>query len=110
MAGKFELKRSSDDRHFFNLKAGNGEIILSSQLYVSRDGALKGIASVQGNAPEDERYDRLVATNGEPYFVLKARNGEVIGRSETYSSKSAMENGIDSVKRHAPEAKIVDLT
>jgi uncharacterized protein len=107
MAAKFEIKEGSTGKFRFNLKAGNGEIILSSESYESKAGAEKGVASVKQNAPDDARYERKTASNGEPFFVLKAGNGEPIGRSETYSSKAAMENGIESVKRNAPTAPIV---
>ena len=108
MAGKFELNTSSNGKFFFNLKAGNGEIILSSEMYESKSSAENGIASVKKNAGDDDRYDRKTAANGDPYFVLKAGNGEPIGRSETYSSSAAMENGIDSVKKNAADAQIAE--
>jgi len=108
MAGKFELNTSSNGKFFFNLKAGNGETILSSEMYESKSGAENGIASVKTNSGNDDRYDRKTAANGQPYFVLKAGNGEPIGRSESYSSNSAMENGIESVKKNAPDAAIVE--
>lgn len=110
MAAKFEVKKGSSGKYRFNLKAGNGEIILSSESYEQKQGALGGIESVKKNAPDDGRYERKTASNGQPFFVLKAANGEPIGRSETYSSKSAMENGIESVKKNAPSAEIEDLT
>jgi len=110
MAAKFEVKKSDSEKYRFNLKAGNGEIILSSESYEQKQGALSGIESVKKNAPDDARYERKEASNGEPFFVLKAANGEPIGRSETYSSKAAMENGIESVKKNAPGAEIADLT
>lgn len=53
MAGKFEIKKSSDNQYRINLKAGNGEIILSSELYKAKSGAEQGIASVKTNAPID---------------------------------------------------------
>ena len=90
--------------------AGNGETILISETYSTKQGAKNGIESVKTNAPNDSRYERKVASNGQPYFVLKAGNGERIGKSETYSSNSAMENGITSVKTNAPTATVVDLT
>jgi uncharacterized protein YegP (UPF0339 family) len=110
MAAKFELRKGSSGKYRFNLKAGNGEIILSSETYESKQGAEKGVESVKTNAPNDSRYERRTASNGQPYFVLKAANGEPIGRSETYSSTSAMEGGIESVKRNAPTATVEDLT
>jgi uncharacterized protein len=77
------------------LKAGNGEIILTSEAYESKQGAGKGVESVRKNAPEDKHYEQKTTKNGEPYFILKAGNGEPLGRSETYSPTSAMENGIE---------------
>lgn len=109
MAGKFELKTASNGKFHFNLKAGNGQIILSSEMYETKAAAQNGIASVQKNATEEGRYERRKAANGDPFFVLKAGNGEQIGRSETYSSDSAMENGIDSVKTNAPGATIEEV-
>jgi uncharacterized protein YegP (UPF0339 family) len=110
MAAKFEIKQGSTGQYCFNLKAGNGEIILSSETYQTKQGAKTGIESVKTNAPNDARYERKTASNNQPYFVLKAANGEIIGRSETYSSNSAMENGIESVKKNAPTAPVEDLT
>lgn len=108
MAGVFELKATKDSQFMFNLLAGNGQVILTSESYTARESALNGIASVQKNAGDDGRYERLEAKNGDPYFVLKAANGQVIGKSEIYSSKAAMENGIASVKSNAPGATIKD--
>jgi uncharacterized protein YegP (UPF0339 family) len=110
MASKFEIKKGTSGQYRFNLKAGNGEIILTSEQYQSKQGAENGIESVKTNAPIDARYERKTATNGQPYFVLKAVNGEPIGRSETYSSTSAMEGGIESVKKNAPNADTEDLS
>jgi uncharacterized protein YegP (UPF0339 family) len=109
MAGKFELKTAANGQFHFNLKAGNGEVILSSELYTTKSGAENGIESVRNNAPEDSRYERKSSTSGQPYFILKAANGEPIGKSEMYSSTTAMENGIASVKTNAPAASVVDL-
>jgi uncharacterized protein YegP (UPF0339 family) len=106
MAGKFELKTAANGKFHFNLKAGNGQIILSSEMYDTKVAAENGIASVTKNAGEEARYERRKAANGIPFFVLKAGNGEVIGRSEMYSSDAAMETGIESVKTNAPGAKI----
>ena len=107
MAGWYELKRSGD-QFMFNLKAGNGETILTSERYTSKSAAQGGIASVQKNSPDDARYERKTSKSDEPYFVLKAANHEVIGRSEMYSSKSAMENGIASVKTNGPTTDVRD--
>lgn len=110
MAGKFVLTTTKDGQYMFNLKAANGQVILTSERYQTKGGALSGIESVRKNAPLDERYERRTASNGEPYFVLKAANHQEIGRSEMYSSEAAMENGIASVKKNAPEATLDDQT
>lgn len=110
MAGKFVLSKSNGGQFYFNLKAGNGEIILTSETYTSKQGATNGIESVRANAPLDERYERKTASDGSPYFILKAANGETLGRSEMYSSTAARDNGIASVKANAPSASVEDLT
>lgn len=110
MAAKYELKKSSNGQFMFNLKAANGEVILTSELYVEKSSAKQGIESVKKNAIEDDRYERKKSKSDQPYFVLKAANGEVIGKSEMYSSDSAMEGGIASVKKNAPADSVDDTT
>jgi len=106
MAGKFVLKTAKNGQYVFNLKAGNGEIILTSEMYTTKAAAQNGIDSVRKNAPADDRYERKEAKNGQFYFTLKAANHQVIGKSEMYKAKASMENGIASVMKNAPDAKI----
>ena len=110
MAGKFELKKSKGGQFMFSLKAVNGKIILTSELYKAKADAKGGIESVKKNAVNDAGYERKTSSKNEPYFVLKAVNGQIIGRSEMYSSASTMENGIKSVKANAPDAVVKDMT
>ncbi|MHC5115324.1 MAG: YegP family protein [Planctomycetota bacterium] len=110
MAGTFEITTTDDGQFMFNLKAANGEVILTSQAYSAKASAQDGIESVHTNASADERYDRLQSTDGKPYFVLKAANGLAIGTSQMYSSVSAMEHGIDSAKENGPTAAVTDLS
>ena len=110
MAAKFDLKRGINEQYMFNLKAANGEVILTSELYNEKPGAVHGIESVKVYAIEDGHFERKRAKSGEPFFVLKASNGEIIGKSEMYSSSWAMERGIRSVKRNAPAARVHDLS
>ncbi len=110
MAGTFELKTTSNGKYLFNLKAGNGQVILTSETYEQKASALNGIESVRKNAATDANFDRRTAKNGEPYFVLLAGNKQEIGRSEMYSGTGALENGIASVKTNAPAAKVDDTT
>tara|TARA_R110000850_G_scaffold76924_7_gene166729 strand:- start:157 stop:486 length:330 start_codon:yes stop_codon:yes gene_type:complete len=108
--GKFEIYNDKRGEFRFRLKAGNGQNILASEGYSAKSGCTNGIESVRKNAPDDSRYERLESKNGSPYFNLKASNGQIIGTSEMYSSTSAMENGISSVKTNAPSASVEDLT
>ena len=108
MSAKFVITKSKNDKFLFNLKAGNGEVILSSQMYDAKASATSGVESVKTNAALDERYERKASAKGQPFFNLKAANGQVVGHSEMYSSTSAMEGGIASVKKNAPSAVIDD--
>jgi uncharacterized protein YegP (UPF0339 family) len=110
VAGKFELKKTANGKFMFNLKSGNGQVILTSQMYERKEDAMSGIKSVQANAAQDARFERKVSSNREPFFALLAGNGQQIGKSETYSSASAMENGVESVKNNAPGAAVEDAT
>lgn len=105
---KFELKKSKNDKYFFNLLADNGQIVLTSEMYESKASAQNGIESVKKNAPDDGRYARLSAKDGSPYFTLKAGNGQVIGQSQMYSGEKARDDGIASVKAGAPQAAVDD--
>ncbi len=111
MAAKFEIKKSKDGKSFhFSLKSANGQIVLSSETYESKKNAEKGIASIKKNAANDKRYEQRKGKNDKPYFVLKANNGEVIGRSQMYASDKGVQKGIASVKKNAPDARVIDLT
>jgi uncharacterized protein YegP (UPF0339 family) len=96
----FNVFRGADDDYYFNLRAANHEIILASEGYSSRSSALNGVLSVMDNGELRTRYELREAVNGEPYFVLKARNGRVIGRSETYSTRYSADRGIVAVMRN----------
>jgi uncharacterized protein YegP (UPF0339 family) len=82
---------------------------MSSQSYASRADVLAGIASVQKHSPEDSNFERRDSSKGEPYFVLKARNGEVIGQSEMYFSTVARDNGIVSVQKNGPSTVVKEI-
>ena len=110
MAAKYQLKHGGSGQFMFNLKAGNGEVILTSELYKEKQSALAGIESVKTNGPVEALFERKTAKNGQTYFVLKATNGQIIGKSEMYSSVAAMENGIRSVMKNAPIAAVEDST
>ena len=120
--GKFEIK-STKTGIKFNLKAGNGEIIATSEVYTTEAACRKGIESVRKNAlsaVEDQtvepievqkhpKYEVYQDKAGEYRFRLKARNGEIIAVGESYMKKNSCLNGIDSIKRNAPDAEIVKI-
>mgnify|MGYP003304867779 FL=1 len=106
--GKFVITKRANGEFQFNLKAGNGQVILTSEGYTTLAACKNGIESVKKNSQEDARFERKEAKNGAPFFNLKATNGQVIGKSEMYSSTAACENGIESVKKNAPEAEVVE--
>ena len=119
--GKFVISKTKNGEFTFNLKAGNGEVILTaSESYTSMSGCQGGIASVQKYAlahVEDqtvEGFEELTHPKFEVYkdkagefrFRLKARNGENIRNSEGYKRKDSCMKGIASVGKNAPDAKI----
>ena len=120
--GKFVVKKTATGVKF-DLKAGNGEVIATSEVYASEDGCKNGIASVQKNAPvapvEDQtvegfateknpKFEVYADKAGEFRFRLKATNGQVIATSEGYKALASCLNGIESVKKNAVDAKIVE--
>lgn len=108
---KFILKNGKDSKTYFSLTAKNGQVILVSQGYKSMSACENGIKSVKTNSQDANRFERKESKNGQFYFNLKAGNGEVIGLSEQYKSKSSMENGINSVMSNAKlaEAEIASV-
>ncbi len=110
MAGKYVLSQASDGQYMFNLLAGNGQVILTSELYTNKAGALNGIESVKKNAANADMFERREAKDERPYFILKAGNGQEIGRSQMYAAIDGMENGIESVMKNAPDAETEDKT
>ncbi|WP_080239424.1 YegP family protein [Spirosoma rigui] len=108
--GKFVITTRKNGEFQFALKAGNGQVILSSEGYSSKAGCQNGIESVRTNAKDESKFDRKTSSNGKPYFNLKAGNGSIIGSSELYESEASRDNGITSVMNNAPDATLDDQT
>ena len=104
-----ESKQATDRKYLFHLKAANDQVILTSQMYENKESAQAGMASVQQNAPLEERYAARSGTDGRWYFVLVAGNRQVIGRSQMYAHE-AIGKGVASVQKNAPVAETVDLS
>lgn len=120
--GKFVIKETKSG-YVFNLKAGNGEVIAVSEIYSSKDSCKQGIASVQTNAPiaaiEDQtkegfateknpKFEIYTDKAGEFRFRLKSKNGQIIATGEGYKALQGCRNGIESIKKNAPDAEIVE--
>ena len=110
MNGWFDVSKSKADEFFFVLKADNGEIVMTSEMYQSRDSADTGIASVRANSGEDFNYERANAGEGKFHFNLRAANHEVIGASQMYATMETREAGIDSVKHNGTTTTVKDNT
>ena len=108
--GKFVITKRVDGEFMFSLMAGNGETILNSEGYSTKSNCQNGIDSVKRHAPDDNKYDLRIASNGKLYFTLEATNGQTIGISELYENATGRDNGILSVKSNAPDAIIQDAT
>ena len=108
--GKFVITLRKNGEFQFNLKATNGQTILTSEGYTTKAACLNGIESVKKNSQVEARFDKKVASNGKPFFNLKATNGQIIGSSQMYANEKNMLNGVASVQKNAPEAPVVDMT
>ena len=108
MAGKFVVFKGKDGQDYFRLKAGNGQVILSSEGYKTRKACANGIESVRKNSQDPARFECREAKDGRTYFVLKASNGQEIGRSQMYKSTSGCSDGMKSVARSAADATVVE--
>ena len=104
----FELKKSGDKFHFV-LKAGNGQVILTSQMYASKASAMNGIESVKKNCGDEKCWETKTAKNGKFHFNLKSTNGQIVGSSQMYKDESGMKNGIASVQKNAPRADVKEV-
>lgn len=108
--GWYELKQANDGQFMFNLYAANSQIILTSELYKTKASALNGIESVQKNGVDESNFEFRTTKSDQPYFVLKAKNHQEIGRSQYYASKASAENGVKSVMNNAATTEIKDIT
>ncbi|WP_343531469.1 YegP family protein [Pedobacter sp.] len=106
--GKFVISKRTNGEYQFNLKANNGQVILTSEGYSSKAGCENGIESVRKNSQDGNKFEKKTASNGKYHFNLKATNGQVIGSSQMYADEGGRNNGIESVKTNAPDATVVE--
>ncbi|HNX65306.1 MAG TPA: YegP family protein [Bacteroidales bacterium] len=106
--GKFVIKPAKNGEYFFNLKADNGQTILTSEMYTTKAACQKGVESVRKHSQMDKMFETKKTASGKFHFNLKASNGQVIGSSEQYEAEAGMKNGIESVKKNGSTANIVE--
>ena len=106
--GKFIITTRKNGEFQFNLNAGNGQTILTSEGYTTKASCEGGIESVKKNAQDASKFEKKDSTNGKFYFNLKAGNGQIIGTSQMYESEASRDNGIASVMSNAPDATTED--
>lgn len=106
---KYQIKKTINNQYRWVLKATNGETLITSETYTTKQNCLNGIASSKVSV-SDKNFERKSSIAGQPYFNQVANNYQVLGTSEMYSSITARDNGIESVKRNAPTATIEDLS
>ena len=106
--GKFAVSTSRGGGNYFNLKATNGQVIITSVMYASSADCNEAIESVRKYCTDDSRYERKISADNKPYFNLTTPEGQVIGKSEMYESSAGMENGIASVKKNGISTIVVE--
>ena len=103
----FKLTQGKSGKYHFTLLAKNKQVVLTSEAYNSRAAAINGIASVRKNAADRSHFETRTAKNGKSYFVLLAKNREIIGQSQMYAHRNSAYTGIRSVMANAPAADTV---
>src|SRR3546814_11788045 len=93
MSGKFEISKRANGEFQFDLKAGNGQVILSSEGYSAKGSCINGIESVRKHSQDDARFERKTASNGKFFFNLTATNGQTVGSSPMYAEDSGRDTG-----------------
>lgn len=110
MALSFELTKSEKGEFYFKLLSASGATLVRSEGYNAKASATNGIESVRKNATEDGRYELKAASDGRPFFNLKASNGQVIGTSPMFKDAAARDAAIKDLKAGAAAAKVSDKT
>ena len=110
MAGKFEIYKDKAGEFRFRLKASNGQNILGSEGYSKKASCMNGVESVRKNSQNPDLFEKNKTASGRFNFKLCASNGQCIGTSQTYDSESGCSNGMKSVAKNAPDAKVDDQT
>jgi uncharacterized protein len=106
--GKYVIEKSKNNEFYFNLKATNGQVVLTSVMFHSMAACTEAIDSVRANCADDNFFERKLSSNEKHYFSFKSSEGGIIGKSEMYESHSAMEKGIASVKKNGLSKTVIE--
>jgi uncharacterized protein YegP (UPF0339 family) len=107
---KYKVTRGADEQYYFELEGDEGDMWLQSEGYTTKASAFNGIESVKENSALDNRYLCKNAKDGSFYFVLLAKNGEIIGTSKMNPSMIGRDNLARLMMSAAPGAPIEDQT
>ena len=107
---EFVVSKNTNDLYYFRLRANNGQLLLSSEGYVSKVGCLNGVESVKSNGRDQNRYDKRTTSNVNYYFNLKAMNGQILGTSEIYETAAARDNAMKTVQSTVTDTLLDDET
>lgn len=110
MPGTFHLHKSADGQFRFTLEAGNGLALLLSEPFPAKSAALAGVAAVRLGVARETAFEPLTGEDGHPYFLLRSFDGALLGHSQRFASAVGCRLGMDSVRRHAPDAELLDET
>ena len=108
MSTQFQITKNDKDEFHFKLVNSDGKTLLRSEGYNAKTGCSNGIESVRKNAGNDKHYDVKTATDGRPYFNLKASNGQIIGTSPMFADNAACDAAVAATKAGAPDAPVED--
>ena len=106
--GKYVISKAKSGENYFNLKATNGQVILTSVMFPSMDDCTNGILATRGSCVDDNMFERKISTNNKHFFNLKSPEGNIVGKSEIYESQVNMEKGIASVKRNGISTNVFE--
>jgi len=110
MTPEYKIRKASNNDYYFVLTGEDGREILASEMFLKKEAVGGGIDAVRMLSADDGKYVRKTSNTGRPYFVLTGADNQPVATGEFYPSKQAMEKGINTVKRIAPQAAVVDET
>jgi uncharacterized protein len=107
---EFTITKNTNGSYYFQLRSGNGQVLLSSEGYISKDGCINGINAVKANIKDNNKFEKKNTANNKYYFILKAGNGQVIGTSEMFETMASRDNAMVAVQMSGDNVFLNDET